>query len=29
MPLLQEEPEAKELEEMPPQPYVPDWEPGD
>jgi len=28
-PLLQEEPEAEELEEMFPQPYVPDWEPGD
>jgi len=28
-PLLQEEPEVEELEETPPQPYVPDWEPRD
>jgi len=29
MPLLQEELELEELEETPPQPYAPDWEPGD
>jgi len=29
MPLLQEELELEELEETPPQPYTPDWEPGD
>jgi len=29
MPLLQEELELEELKEMPPQPYAPDWEPGD
>jgi len=28
-PLLQEELELEELEEMTPQPYAPDWEPGD
>jgi len=29
MPLLQEELKMEELEEMTPQPYAPDWEPGD
>jgi len=29
MPLLQEELELEEPEETPPQPYAPDWEPGD
>jgi len=29
MPLLQEELELEELEEVPPQPYTPNWEPGD
>jgi len=29
MPLLQEELELEELEEMPPQLYAPNWEPGD
>jgi len=28
-PLLQEELELEELEEMPPQLYAPNWEPGD
>ena len=29
MPLLQEELELEEPEETPPQPYAPDWKPGD
>jgi len=29
MPLLQEKLEMEELEETTPQPYAPDWEPGD
>jgi len=29
MPLLQKELELEELEEIPPQPYTPNWEPGD